>query len=82
MNYPRHQIALAYEMKREKVARLQAEIKLHQTLLLSATKELDELQWLQGEKLTATMMWNAPEAVFDERNRWMESLQDIAIEAA
>lgn len=80
--YPRQQVALAYAMKREKVARLQAEIRLHQELLLAAQSELNELQWLQGQKLTARMMWESPADVFQEKREWKEELEDIFIEAA
>lgn len=70
-------VALAYRMKREMVSGLQAQIRLQQELLLSMQKELNELQWMDGEKLVRAMSGLDPNDVLKQHQDWLQELQDI-----
>lgn len=70
-------VALAYKMKRELVDGLKAQIKLQQELLLATQKELNELQWMNGEQLVRVMSDLEPSDVLKHQHDWITELREL-----
>jgi hypothetical protein len=70
-------IATAYKMKREMLAGLQAQLRIQQELLLATQKEINELQWLNGENLVRVMSGLEESEVLKHQQDWITELREI-----